>query len=282
MSLKSLLVIAVLGCGASSAVFAAPAKCEKTVPGWEIEQSSYNLGNVNITVAKEGLKWHNGKLGITLAMHAPDWKLNAYNESNKKYLVLTKSEALEMFQHQRRRDKAEIDAPIRIDKRIVIAGMPTICYLYAHNTDGVSEKFAIDVTKELERGSKLNATQKKYIENAMKHERREYWMSKDITVSSKVSDLFMEKVATTAYADSLPLRLVQIGRDGARTTMFDTKVVKKVTVKPELFKLPAGYTKAENKIALLVNDNDLGGLTEDAEPSSMSKAQSRKHEDVHR
>ncbi|CAN5519451.1 hypothetical protein BH10CYA1_BH10CYA1_54440 [soil metagenome] len=282
MSIKSLLVIAALACGAISAVFTAPARCEKTVPAWAIEQSSYNLGNVDITVAKEGLKWHNGKLGITLAMHAPDWKLNAYNESNKKYLVLSRDEALEMFQHHRRRDNADIDAPIRVEKNLVIAGMPTVCYLYAHSTDGVTTKFAVDVTKELERGSKLNAAQKTYIEKAMKRERREYWLSKDITVSPQMSGVFMEKVATTAYGDRLPLRLVQIGKDGVRTTMFDTKVVKKIAVKPELFKLPAGYTKAENKIALLVNDNDLGALSEDPESSSTSKIQSRKHEEVHR
>ncbi len=265
MSFKSLLVMAALGCGAISAIFAAPAKCENSVPAWEIKQSSYNLGNVDITLAKDAMKWHNDKLGMTLLMHAPDWKLNAYNEANKKYLVLYKNEALEMFQHQRRRDKSMIDAPIRVDKNLVIAGMPAVCYCYAHNTDGVSTKFAVAVTKGLEHGAKLNAAQKKYVDNAMKHERREYWMSKDITVNPKVSGVFMERIAATTYGDSLPLRLIQIGRDGARTTMFDTTLVKKVAVKPDLFKLPAGYTKAENKIALLVNDNDLGGLS--GEPS---------------
>ncbi len=282
MSFESSLLMAALGCAAISAIFAAPAKCEKPVQAWEIKQSSYNLGNVDITLAKDGMKWHNDKLGITLLMHAPDWKLNAYNESNKKYLVLNKDEALEMFQHQRRRDKASIDAPIRVDKNLVIAGMPAVCYCYAHDTDGVSTKFAVDVTNDLDRGAKLNAAQKKYVDNAMKHERREYWLSKDITVNPKVSAVFMEKIAATTYGDSLPLRLVQIGRDSARTTMFDTTQVKKVAVKPDLFKLPAGYTKAENKVALLVNDNDLSGLSEE-EPSSLtSKAQPRKHEDVHR
>ena len=283
MSFKILLVMAALGCGAISGIFAAPAKCEKSATAWEIKQSSYNLGEVDIILSKDAMRWHNQKVGLTLLMHAPDWKLNAFNEANKKFLVLNKDEALEMFQHQRRRDKAGIEAPIRVDKNLVIAGMPAVCYCYAHDMDGVSPQFAVAVTNGLERGAKLNAAQRKYIDNAMKHERREYWMSKDITVSPRVSAVFMEKIAATTYGDSLPLRLVQIGRDGARTTMIDTKQVKKVAVVADMFKMPAGYTKAENKIALLVNDNDLGGFAGEDEPSSFaSKAQSRKHEEVHR
>jgi len=283
MSFKSLLVIAALGSGAISWIFAAPAKCERLATGWEIKQSSYNLGDVDLILTKDALRLHNPKVGITLLTRGPDWRLSAYNEANKKYLVLNKDEALEMFQYQRRRDKAGLDAPLRLDKSLTIAGMPAVCYCYAHDTTGVSEKFAVDVTHGLERGTKLNAAQRKYVDNAMKHERREYWLSKDITVSPKISRVFMEKIVATAYGDSFPLRLVQIGRDGSRTTMFDTKQVKKVTIAADTFKLPAGYTKAENKIALLVNDNDLGGFAGEDEPGSLSsKTPSRKHEEVHR
>lgn len=275
--------MAALGCSAISVTFAAPAKCEKTIQAWEVKQTSYNLGAVDITLAKDGMRWHNDKLGITLMMHAPDWKLNAYNEANKKFLVLNKEEALEMFQQQRRRDKSVIDAPIRMDKNLVIAGLPAVCYCYAHDMGGVPIKFAVDVTNGLEAGKKLNTDQKKYIDNAMKHERREYWMSKDILVSPKVSGVFMEKVAATKYGDCLPLRLVQIGRGGARTTMFDTTEVKRIVLKPDTFKLPTGYTKAENKIALLVNDDsDLGGFSGEEPSNLLSKPQTRKHEEVHR
>lgn len=282
MSLRWKLLMAALSCSAISATFAAPAKCEKSIQGWEVKQTSYNLGAVNIILAKDGLKWHNNKLGITLLIHSPDWKLNAYNEANRKFLILSKEEALEMFQQQRRRDNSVIDAPIRMDKSLVIAGVPAVCYCYAHDMGGVPMKFAVKVTNDLERGIKLNAEQKKYIDNAMKHEHREYWMSKDIVVSPQVSGVFMEKVVSTKYGDCLPLRLIQIGRGGARTTMFDTTEVKKLVLKPDTFKLPTGYTKAENKIALLVNDNDLGGLSGEEPSSLLSKPQSRKHEEVHR
>lgn len=282
MTFKSILLMAALFFSATSSSVASPAKCAKSVQAWAVKQTSYNLGTVDITLAKDGMRWHNDKLGITLMMHAPDWKLNAYNEANKKFLVLTKEEALEMFQQQRRRDKSVIDAPIRMDKDLVIAGLPAVCYCYAHDRGGVPTKFAVDVTNDLENGKKLNAEQKKYIDNALKHERREYWMSKDIIVSPKVSGVFMEKIAATKYGDCLPLRLIQIGRGGARTTMFDTTEVKKIVVKPDTFKLPTGYTKAENKIALLVNDNDLGGLSGEEPSSLLSKPQSRKHEEVHR
>ncbi len=284
MSIRSLLVMTALGCSAIFATFATPARCEKSVPvpAWEVKQTSYNLGQVKILIAKDGMKWHNDKVGITLLMHAPDWKLNAYNEANKKYLILNKEEALEMFQQQRRREHSAIDAPIRMDKNLVIAGLPAVCYCYAHDMGGVPSKFAVDVTNGVERGTKLNAEQKKYIENAMNHERREYWMSKNIVVSPKVSGVFMEKIAATKYGDCLPLRLVQIGRGGSRTTMFDTTEVKKIAVTPDVFKMPTGYTKAENKIALLINDNDLGGLSEEEPSNLLLKSQSRKHEDVHR
>ncbi|MBS1954982.1 MAG: hypothetical protein JST89_12405 [Cyanobacteria bacterium SZAS-4] len=282
MTLRSKLLVAALSCSAIFATFAAPAKCEKPVQAWEVKQTSYNLGAVDIIIAKDGMRWHNDKVGMTLLMHAPDWKLNAYNEANKKFLVLNKEEALEMFQQQRRRDHSVIDAPIRMDKNLVIAGVPAVCYCYAHDMSGVPIKFAVDVTNTLERGTKLNAEQKRYVDNAMKHERREYWMSKDITVSPRVSGVFMEKIAATKYGDCLPLRLIQIGRQGVRTTMFDTTEVKKIVLKPDTFKLPTGYTKAENKIALLVNDNDLGGLSGEEPSSLLAKPQSRKHEKVHR
>lgn len=280
MSFRLSLFPAILAWTAVFIGFAQPALSQKTEPAWAIKQTSYNLGDLDITLAKDGMRWHSDKVGLTILMRAPDWKLNAFNETNKKYLVLDKDEALEVFQHQRRRDKSGIEAPIRTDKFMTIAGQNAICYCYAHGKGGVSSSFAVDVTKGLEKGEKMNAAQRKYIANVTSHERREYWLSKDIAVSPKISAMIMERVASTKYGDSLPLRLVQIGRDGVRTMMFDTAQVKKVAVSPDIFKLPQGYTKAENKIALLVNDSEFGS---DADLDfSSSKTQPRKHEEVHR
>lgn len=283
MSSKSTNLLAAVAGGAVLSTLATPGFCARTVPGWQIKQSSYNLGTVDITLTKDGLRWHNDKVGLTLVMHAPDWKLNAFNETNKKYLTLDKDEALEVFQHQRRRDKAGIEAPIRVDRNpVVIAGMPAVCYCYAHNLGGFSNSFAIKVTKDLERGAKPSSDQKKYIDSALTHERREYYLSKDIAVSPRISAVFLEKIVATTYGDSLPLRLVQIGRGGVRTTVLDTKEVKRVSVSPEVFKAPQGYKKAENKIALLVNDSEFDELDNDSPIPSISKLNAGKHEDTHR
>ncbi|HEY9732416.1 MAG TPA: hypothetical protein V6C89_10920 [Drouetiella sp.] len=261
---------------------AASGLCAKTVPAWHIKQSSYNLGTVDITVAKDGLRWHNDKVGLTLLMHAPDWKLNAYNETNKKYLTLNRAEALEVFQHQRRRDKAGMEAPIRVDKGLVIAGMPAVCYCYAHDSGGFSDTFAVKVTSDLENGKKLTAEQKKYIDNALTHERREYYLSKGISVSPRISAVFLEKIAATAYGDSLPLRMIQVGSGGTRTTVLDTTEIKRVSISPDTFKGPQGYKKAENKIALLVNDSEFDDFESDSSSSPISKLNIGKHEDAHR
>lgn len=288
MSSKYLLKFALMAvCGAFVAsfvaIFSASSAGAKDIPAWHIKQVSYNLGNVEIIIAKDSMRWHNEKVGLTFLVKGPDWKLYALNETNKKYLAMDKSEALEVFQHQRRRDNSGIDAPVRIDKSMVIAGMPTVCYLYAHSTEGVTTKFAAKVTHDLEHGVKLNAAQKKYVDNVLKHERREYWLSRDIAVSPQISGIFLENIVATNYGDSLPLRLVQIGRDGARTTMLDTREVKKVSVNPDIFRLPRGYTKAENKIALLVNDSEFDGMDGEPSPgSATSKLKSGKHDEVHR
>lgn len=284
MSSKFLLKFAMIAtCGAFVAFFAASSVCAKDVPAWQIKQVSYNLGNVDIIIAKDSMRWHNEKVGLTFVIKGPDWKLYAMNETNKKYLALEKSEALEVFQHQRRRDNSGIDAPIRIEKSTSIAGMPAICYLYAHSTEGVTTKFATKVTNDLEHGIKLNAAQRKYVDNVLKHERREYWLSRDISVSPKISAIFLENIVATNYGDNLPLRLVQIGRGGARTTMLDTREVKKVSVNPEIFRLPRGYTKAENKIALLVNDSEFDEMDGESTPGSFSsRLKSGKHDEAHR
>lgn len=282
---KALVVqLATLGFAVISSIFAQPAQCAKNVPVWHIKQSSYNLGNVEIFLCKDGMRWHNAKVGLTFIVHAPDWKLNAINETNKKYIIMNKSEALAVFQQQRRRDNSEVDVPIRVAKNMVIAGLPTVCYCYAHSTGGMTPEFGVQATRSMERGLKLTAAQKKYIDNALNHERREYWLCKDISVAPEISALFLERVAASTYGNSFPLRLVQIGRDGIETTMLDTREVKKITVSPDTFKLPQGYTKAENKVALLVNDNELDGFAgEDASPAPVSsKLKPGKHEEVHR
>ncbi len=283
MSFKFLLAMAFAGCCTVGTVFAAPGNSSNLVPAWMIKQTSYNLGDVEMILAKDAFKWHNNKLGMTLIMHAPDWKLNAFNEANKKYLVLSKAEALEIFQHQRRRDNSGMETPIRLGDRPAVAGMPTVAYCYAHETENISEKFAISVTNAVEKGTKLNHEQKKYVDNALRHQRREYWYSKQIQVPPKVSGVFLEKIAAIKYSDNLPLRLIQIGKDGTRTTMFDTTEVRKATVSGDIFKMPTGYTKAENKIALLVNDGDFAGFAGESEPTSVStKRVVKKNDDTHR
>ncbi len=284
MSFKVLLAMAFAGYCTVGTAFAAPGGSAKLVSAWMIKQTSYNLGDVDIVLAKDAFKLHNNKLGLTLTMHAPDWKLNAFNEANKKYLVLTKAEALEIFQHQRRRDNSGIETPIRLGDRPSVAGMPTIAYCYAHETENISEKFAISVTNAVENGTKLNHEQKKYVDDALKHQRREYWYSKQqIQVPPKVSGVFLEKIAAIKYSDNLPLRLVQIGKDGTRTTMFDTTEVRKATVSGDIFKMPPGYSKAENKIALLVNDGDFAGFAGESEPTPIStKRVVKKNDDAHR
>lgn len=249
-------------------VFVIPARSAthaNTAPAWLIKQTSYNLGQVDILLTKDGMKWHNEKLGITLLMHAPDWKLNAYNDANKKYLVLTKDEALELFQHQRRKTHAGIEGPIKLGDRPKVAGMSTIGYCYSHDHDQMPEKFAVDLTNAIESGKKLSAEQKTYLDGAFKHQRREYWVSKEIVISPRIRGVFLERTVQTKYSDNMPLRLIQYGRDGSKTTLFDTTIVRKGLVSEDSFKMPAGYTKAENKISLLVNDQDLGGGFEDPE-----------------
>jgi hypothetical protein len=291
MSIKSFLVLTIACCSTLGTIFAAPAKCANPVaasvpphvPVWIVKQTSYNLGDVDIVLAKDAVKWHNNKLGLTLLLHAPDWKLNAYNDGNKKFLVLNREEALELFQHQRRRINAGLQAPIRIGDRPAVAGMPTVGYCYAHEATAVSEKFAVDVTRAREHGAKLNSKQQEYFDDAMSHQRREYWLAKSIVMPSKVSGVFIEKIVSTKFGDNLPLRLVQFAKDGSKSTMLDTKEVQKGSVSGDFFKMPTGYTKAENKIALLVNDSEFDELGGDSDSSPLSpKSLIRKHEDTHR
>ena len=50
-----------------------------------------------------------------------------------------------------------------------------------------------------------------------------------------------------------------------------------------LRKLPKGYTKAENKVALLVNDVDFAGFAGESEPNPVStKPVVKKNDDTHR
>jgi hypothetical protein len=292
MSIKSFFVLTVACCSTLGTVFAAPVKSANPIAAsvsphvdvWIVKQTSYNLGDVDIILAKDAVKWHNNKLGLTLLLHAPDWKLNAYNDGNKKFLVLNRDEALELFQHQRRRIKSGLQAPLRIGDRPAVAGMPTVGYCYAHEAAAVSEKFAIDVTRAREHGDKLNRKQQDYFDDAMSHQRREYWLAKSIVMPPKVSGVFMEKVVSTKFGDNLPLRLVQFSNDGSKSTMFDTKAVQKGSVSGDFFKMPAGYTRAENKIALLVNDNELNDeLGGDSDSSALSpKSLIKKHEETHR
>jgi hypothetical protein len=283
MSLKFLLAMAFAGFCTVGTVFAAPGNCANPVSAWMIKQTSYNLGDVDMVLAKDAFKWHNNKLGLTLIMHAPDWKLNAFNEANKKYLILNKAEALEIFQHQRRRENSGFETPIKLGDRPAVAGMPTVAYCYAHDTETISEKFALSVTNALENGSKLNHEQKDYIDHALNHQRREYWYAKQIQFPAKVSGVFLEKIAAIKYGDNLPLRLIQIGKDGVRTTMFDTTEVRKAMVPADFSKMPKGYTKAENKVALLVNDVDFAGFAGESEPNPVStKPVVKKNDDTHR
>ncbi|HEY9678822.1 MAG TPA: hypothetical protein V6C76_12500 [Drouetiella sp.] len=268
--------------GAASAAPAFSANHSNVVPAWSIKQNSYNLGDVDIILAKDGFRWHNDKLGLTLLMRAPDWKLSAYNESNKKYLTLNKDEALEIFQHQRRQEHCGLQTPFKLGDKPAVAGMPTIGYCWSRDRGNISDDFALSITNSFEKGTKLTSEQKKYVDGALKHQRREYWLSKDIVISPRISEVFLEKVAATKYSDAMPLRLIQVAKDGTKTTMFDTKEVKKMAVSMDTFKLPSGYTKAENKIALLVNDQEFGF---DAEPdlaAALSPKDYRKNESVRR
>lgn len=259
-----LILLAALMLSLASAEARAATTAKKTQAGkkemcWVLNQYSCAYGPVDVYITDDAFMWDLKRLGVALVSKAPFKQMVAHNTRNKKFMLMTVEEALNLLAHadHKRHGVFVIDKSAGVK---TLGGLKAVKYMYVHAQNKEAERLenlAKVNPKEAEKERKENKNAPSFRND------KEIWCARDIILPAGIAKVFAKD---TGVDDIHPmLRHTEIGRGGKRAVLFDCNGSAHKLVDASMFELPAGYTKTTNRVALLMGGEDdeddaIGGM----------------------
>ena len=227
-----------------------------TLEVWTIKQQSCTLGDIEVLVNESAFRWKNGKSGLTLTTHAPDWKIFAYNDLNKKFMELTKKDLLEMVNKKSASSQPK-KWPV-ISGTAVMAGVPVVRAISPMHVQ-VPKSVSLKLNEAAKTHRKLDAQEAQLVDKSLKDAHEEVWVARDIAVPTAALSLLSHDLPA-AFTPRAFIRVITVTNKGVTRTMMDTQSVHHNKVSADAFDPPTGYKRAESQLALFIDDSDFDDL----------------------
>lgn len=252
----SAMAVVLLSCGGALPVVAQDA-------GWVLTQKSASLGDQYVYISPNGMKCVNPRIGFAIVTHAPDWRLVMYNEKTKVFYQTT------IDRWRQEMDERGLHGQLQGSKwkkgaRGQVGDLKATQYLMV----GAPELGRLPNGKL--RKSKVTGA--------------EYWISDDIQVPSRLSELL-----STAYGlpatQSVPLRLSVAEKDGNKN-LLNTYRMQKTGIPVSYFECPQGFTQVQTDAEVMMTDeqrqlvDDMAKQLGDSGPETVSSAAAAPPADV--
>ncbi len=261
-------IICVVVADMALVILSAPsAECASSVDVWTIKQQSCTLGDIEVLVNDSAFRWKNPKSGLTISTRAPKWQFCAYNDVNKKYMLLTPADMLQLL-NKKKSNKPE-KWPI-ISGTSTIAGIPVVRMINPSNME-VPKAVAMKFYEATKSNRKLDAKQAQLVDKSLKDAHDEIWVARNIAVPAAAVSLLTDNSAAS-FSPHVFIRMITVTKKGVTRVQMDTQSVRRSKVSAAVFDPPNGYKKAESQIALFVDDSEF----EDYVPQPPSKTVEKK------
>jgi len=227
-----------------------------TMEVWTIKQQSCTLGDIEVLVNESAFRWKNAKSGLTLTTHAPDWKIFAYNDLNKKFMELTKKDLLEMVNKKSAGSKPK-KWPV-ISGTAVIAGIPVVRAISPVHVE-VQKSLSLKLNEAAKTNRKLDAKEAQLVDQSLKDAHEEIWVARNIAVPTAAIGLLNSDLPAS-FTPHPFIRMITVTNKGVTRTMMDTQSVRRNKVSTDAFNPPPGYKRAESQLSLFIDDSDFDDL----------------------
>ncbi len=244
---KSVTVIGLLLALVASTGACSPAA--KKESGYLLEQYSDYWGPQTTYVTDSGLWIHSPKLELTMFMHAPDWKVCCYNSRNKTYITCGHKEWAQKFVGpigERDPEYSVIDANVQKIRARMHKGIMPKC------GDIVSPSISVGRTGEICGRKALQIFMTGHVSSLFPPYAKtiEFWVVPELNFNKRMIEAVSETDGLPQCV-GLPIDLFRHNGRGKTLTQYKTNKIQNVMVDESLFKLPSGYTLAEDEMSLV-------------------------------
>lgn len=222
----------------------------KKESGYLLTQFSDYWGPQKSYVTPTGLWVHSPKLGLTMFLKGPDWKVVCYNAKNKSYVTCSHKEWAEKFVGPIGARDAEKAARSKMSTEIA-----------DQLKKGVTPKVGATVTKGISVGGSSTICGRKAVQFFMVGAERfppydknlEFWVVPNLNLKPPVIQAISE-VGGFPAGVGLPIELYRHMPRGKKLTQYKTLNIEQVLVDDSIFSLPKGFTLAPDEMALVTDE----------------------------
>ncbi len=211
-----------------------------------LTQRSQSIGDLYLYVCKDGLKFFVPKRNFGMVSRAPNWQINLFNESTKKYFQTT----MEKYAGNTAGKIVSFKGYDNIGRKWQTRKKAVICNYSA-------QEYCLE---NLSNNDSISNIRNRKINNSNIHE-IDYWVSDQISISDKIAEM-LSKFYGLPNIKYLPLRLNYINTKNELTNVLNTYRITKTQAPISYFNSPNGYQLVTNESEVLL-DNDSQQMLKD-------------------